>query len=95
MSSNITQLKSNSCNMYRLRLEGALNSPTIDWLGDITIIPQEHGEMLQVCLLVDPAGLRSFLDQFHNLNITVLPNECIKIENPQLLMPENVAEREL
>ena len=83
MFSNITQTASMSDNTYRLRLQGSLNSPTIDWLGDITVIPQEHGEILQVCLLVDPATLRSFLDQFRNLNISVLPNEYIKIENLQ------------
>jgi hypothetical protein len=85
MFNNINQSESISCNTYRLRLQGALNSPTIDWFGDITVIPQEHGEILQVSLLVDPATLHSFLDQFRNLNITVLPNECIKIENLQVI----------
>jgi hypothetical protein len=85
MFNNINQSESISGNTYRLRLQGALNSPTIDWFGDITVIPQEHGEILQVSLLVDPATLHSFLDQFRNLNITVLPNECIKIENLQVI----------
>lgn len=85
MLRNITQTESLASNTYRLKLQGALNSPTIDWLGIITIVPQEQGEILQVSLLLDPAALRSFLDQFQNLNITVVPNEYIKIENLQVV----------
>ena len=83
MFRNINPTASISVETYRLRLQGALNSPAIDWLGIITIVPQEQGEILQVSLLLYPAALRSFLDQFQNLNITVVPNEYIKIENLQ------------
>jgi hypothetical protein len=85
MFSNTTQIISNSGNTYRLRLQGALHSPTIDWLGDITVIPQEHGEILQVSLFIDPAALRSFLDQFRSLNINVLPDKCIENEDLQVV----------
>jgi hypothetical protein len=83
MFSDMAQIQSNIGNTYHVRLQGALNSPTIDWFGEITIIPQEHGEILLVSLFVDPAALRSFMDQFRNLNITVLSNEYIKIKNLQ------------
>jgi hypothetical protein len=85
MLSDVVQIKSNRGNKYRIRLQGALNSPTIDWFGDVIVIPQGHGEILLVSLLVDQDALRSFLDQFFNLDITVLPNEYIENENLEVV----------
>ncbi len=60
---------------YRLQFQGTLNSPTIDWCGDVIIIPQVNGGSLMVSLLINPADLHYLLDQFRDLNLTLLPIE--------------------
>ena len=75
----MTQKKTDLGNTYRIRLQGALNSPTTDWFGDITIIPQENDETLLVGQFADQSALRGLLDQLWNLNFTILSLE--KIEN--------------
>ena len=75
MFKDMAQKISNPGNTYLMRLQGALNSPTIDWCGDVTIISQEHDDTLQVSLTIEADLLRDFLDQFQNLSLTVLPND--------------------
>jgi hypothetical protein len=82
--SDTAQDKSTHGNMFRMRLQGAMNSPVLDWSGDITIISQDHGETLLVALLVDQATLHAFLDRFQNLTLTILPDEHIGDENHQV-----------
>ncbi len=60
---------------YRLQLQGALKSPSIDWCGEVFVVPQESGGILMVSLLINPADLHDLLDQFRNLNLTLLPIE--------------------
>ena len=43
-----------------------------DWLGDITVIPEENSETLLICEFPDQSALRGFLDQLWNLNFTVV-----------------------
>ena len=94
MFGDMAQLKSNHGNKVHMRLQGALNSPAIDWLGDVTVIPQGHGEVLLVSLLVDQDTLRCFLDQFLNLNLTILPIECSGNGNLQRIDRDDGAEGE-
>jgi hypothetical protein len=71
----MAQIKFGDENKYRMRLQGALNSPVIDWSGDITIISQESDEALLVSLTIAADSLGNFLRQFQNLSLTVLPND--------------------
>jgi hypothetical protein len=73
MVCDLAQQISSQDHVYRLQFKGALNSRIIDMCGDITIIKQECGGILTVSLMVDPAALSSFLAQFENFNLTLLP----------------------
>jgi len=66
---------------YRIRVKGTLDRHFADWLGDLTLIPQENGETLLVGSFTDQPALRGFLDQLWNLNITVITVERIENEN--------------
>ena len=94
MFNDMAQIICDHSNTYRMTLQGALNSPIIDWCGDITVIPQENSEILLVNLLIDQAALCGFLDQFRSFNITILPIEHAENEIPPIT-PENLAEREM
>ena len=69
---------------YRIRLRGALDPSIIDWLGDVTIIPNQNSETLLVGEFPDQAALRGFLDSLWNFNFTVLSVEKINNEKDQV-----------
>ena len=68
-------------NTYRIRVKETLDRHLTDWIGHLTIIPQENGETLLVGSFVDQPALRGFLDQLWNLNITVITVERIDNES--------------
>jgi hypothetical protein len=70
--------KLNHAQTYRIKLQGTLDPGSMDWFGDIIVIPQENGETVLVGRIRDQAALRGFLDQLWNLNLTVLAVERIK-----------------
>ena len=72
---DLANLSMEQTHTYRLQLRGALNSPTIDWCGEVFVIPQGRSGILMVSLIVDPVDLCNLLDQFSNLNLTLLPIE--------------------
>lgn len=49
-----------------------------DWLGDVTVIPEENGETLLIGEFLDQSALRGFLDQLWNLNFTVVSVDRIE-----------------
>jgi len=75
------QSESHQSNKYRIRVTETLDRHFTDWLGNLTIIPQENGETLLVGDFSDQSALRGFLDQLWNLNITVITVERIENEN--------------
>jgi hypothetical protein len=75
------QNNSNLNNRYRIRVKETLDRHFIDWLGNLTIIPQENGETLLIGAFADQPALRGFLEQLWNLNITVITVERIENEN--------------
>jgi hypothetical protein len=75
------QYESNQANTYRIRITETLDRHFTDWLGNLTIIPQENGETLLVGSFSDQPALRGFLDQLWNLNITVITVERIENES--------------
>lgn len=68
-------------NMYRIRIEGALDRPIADWFGGITVLPQENGETLLEGQFVDQPALRGLLDQLWNLNFTIVSFERFENEH--------------
>ncbi len=75
------QKKLNQGNIYRIRLEESLDRSFADWLGEITIIPQENGETLLVGQFADQAALRGLLNQLWNLNFTLVSFERLEYEH--------------
>lgn len=64
--------KANRKSTYRIRIQGIMNSTFADWLGQVTLVPQENNETILVGQFADQAALRGLLDQLWNLNFTVL-----------------------
>jgi hypothetical protein len=64
---------------YQIRFKDALHPSMTDWLGEITILPQQNGKALLIDKLADQAALRGLLDQFWNMNFTVLSVD--KVDN--------------
>jgi hypothetical protein len=77
------QKKTNQGNIYRIRIEGTLQSPIATWFGDITIIPQENGETLLIGQFVDQPALRGLLNKLWNLNFTIVSFERFENEHNQ------------
>jgi hypothetical protein len=75
------QYESHQSNTYRIRVKETLDRHFTDWLGDLTILPQEHGETLLEGSFSDQPALRGFLNQLWNLNITVITVERIENES--------------
>ena len=75
------QKDANRSNTYRIRVKETLDRPLTDWIGHLTIIPQENGETILVGSFTDQPALRGFLDQLWNLNITVITVERIENES--------------
>ena len=69
------QIRPYQIDTYLMRLQGALNSSSIDWCGDETITTKEHTDTPLVSLTINSGSLRDFLDQFKDLKLTVLPEE--------------------
>jgi hypothetical protein len=69
---------------YQIRIKGVLDPSITDWLGDITILPQQNGESLLIGKFSDQAALRGFLDSLWNLNFSVISVGKISNENNQV-----------
>jgi hypothetical protein len=92
MCLDMEQITTNLYNLYRIRLQGALNNPTIDWNGDISVTPQENGEILHISLFINAHALRGFLDQFKDLNLTLVPADDAENENQELFNTDDQSE---
>ena len=66
---------------YRIRVKETLHPRVTDWLGDLTILPQENGESILEGTFTDQPALRGILDQLWDLNITVISVERIENES--------------
>jgi hypothetical protein len=72
---------SNPSYVYRIRIKGVPDHSLVDWLGELQVLPQEHGETLLVGKFPDQPALRGLVDQLWNLNFTVLEVERIEDNN--------------
>ena len=68
---------------YRIKIQGLTSSAFADWLGTITVIPQENNQTLLIGRFADQAALRGLLDQLWNLNFTILYLERMEHEHNQ------------
>lgn len=63
---------------YRIRVKECLDSQFANWIGNMTIIPDEKGGSILISTFTDQSALRGLLDQLWNLNITVISVERIE-----------------
>jgi hypothetical protein len=87
MDGGMTQIQPGNGSIYRMRRQGALNSPTLDWDGKISILSEEHRGNLLVSLTIDTGTLHEFLDQFHNLSLTIVLKKDPENENRSVVNP--------
>ena len=73
--------RTNIVSIYRIRVKGILDSSVADWLGGISLIPQENNETVLTGQFADQAALRGLLDQLWNLNFTILYLERMEHEH--------------
>ena len=71
--------KSRLENTYYIKVRGVINPALAEWLGEITIIPQENGETILKGAFPDQSSLRGLIDHLWNLNFTIVSVE--KLEN--------------
>jgi hypothetical protein len=73
-------MESKESNTYRIWVKETLDSRSMEWFGDLTIIPQENGGTLLAGPFPDQPALRGLIDQLWNLNLTVLSVERVENE---------------
>ncbi|PWB56884.1 MAG: hypothetical protein C3F13_00220 [Anaerolineales bacterium] len=76
-------IQRNDDQLYHIKLDGILNSPIVDWEGDLSIIDQPENNTVKVCLIVHSAMIRGFLDQFQIVNLSVFSAEASSSPIPQ------------
>lgn len=80
----MNQKRNAQTDTYQIRLKGVLDPSISDWLGDITILPQQNGETLLIGNFPDQAALRGFLDNLWNVNISMISVGKINYEKDQI-----------
>jgi hypothetical protein len=80
--------------IYQIRIRGIIDISFADWLGNISLIPQENNETLLIAQFPDQAALRGLLDQLWNLNFTLLAIEQIDPENDSAIQDSETEERQ-
>jgi hypothetical protein len=56
------QYESDQSNTYQIRVKEIIDHNFADWLGNLTLIPQEDGETLLIGSFASQLALRGFLD---------------------------------
>ena len=58
--------------IYQIRIKGQLDHKWIDWFGDVTIVPEENGDTLLTCPVIDQAALHGLLKKVRDLGMPLL-----------------------
>ncbi len=66
--------------VYQIRLKGHLGPRWADWFGDMTITPEDDGETLLTCQVVDQAALHGLLRKVRDLGMPLI--SAIRVEPP-------------
>src|SRR5665647_507088 len=74
----MSQMITNQINTYLIRLQGSLRASAINWCGNVTITPQNHGAALRISLTIEADSLCSFLNQFQHFSLSILPDEYVE-----------------
>jgi hypothetical protein len=66
--------------VYQIRIKGHLGPKWTDWLGGMTITPEEGGETLLTGPVVDQAALHGLLRKVRDLGMPLI--SAIRVEPP-------------
>ncbi|CAA9452630.1 MAG: hypothetical protein AVDCRST_MAG02-985 [uncultured Rubrobacteraceae bacterium] len=66
--------------VYQIRVKGHLNRRWTEWFGDVTITPEDNGETLLTCPLVDQAALHGLLRKVRDLGLPLI--SAIRVNPP-------------
>ena len=66
--------------VYQIRIKGNLGPKWTDWLGGMTITPEEGGETLLTGPVVDQAALHGLLRKVRDLGMPLI--SAIRVEPP-------------
>lgn len=58
--------------IYRIRIEGQLDSQWTDWFEGLTITQEDNGDTLLTGLVVDQAALHGLLKKIRDLGLTLI-----------------------
>jgi hypothetical protein len=58
--------------VYQIRIKGLLGPRWKDWFGGVTITPQENGDTILICPVVDQAALHGLLKKVRDLGMPLL-----------------------
>jgi hypothetical protein len=66
--------------VYQIRIEGHLGPKWADWFGDVSIAPEDNGDTLLTCLVVDQAALHGLLRKVRDLGMPLI--SAIRVKPP-------------
>lgn len=67
-----TTITEETSNLYEIKIKGHLDSHWSNWLGDLEIIHDEHGNSLLRGCIPDQAALHGILVQIRDLGLTLI-----------------------
>ena len=70
--------------IYRIRVEGLLDSGWSEWLAGLTVTPQEGGETLLIGPIRDQAALHGLLVKIRDMGLSLLSVERVNRPHPGL-----------
>jgi hypothetical protein len=66
--------------VYQIRIKGHLGPHWTEWFGDVTITPEDDGETLLTCSVVDQAALYGLLRKVRDLGMPLI--SAIRVKPP-------------
>ena len=66
--------------VYQIRIKGHLGPQWADWFGDVSIAPEDNGDTLLTCLVVDQAALHGLLRKVRDLGMPLI--SAVRVKPP-------------
>ncbi len=66
--------------VYQIRIKGHLGPQWADWFGGLAITPEDNGDTLLTCPVVDQAALHGLLRKVRDLGMPLI--SAIRVRSP-------------